>query len=74
MDEGRSKAWIGDERNVKVDGGTTYLISGVQLPHRMGFGDIDTHIYLLLVQHLQSLRIFPLVRWPEDLDVVNAVL
>lgn len=73
LDEGAGQTGVGYKRNVQVDGGTADLVSVIQLAGRQVARDVHHHVYLLLVQHLQCLRMSFLAR-PVHAGVLNTVL
>ena len=56
IDEGRGKTRISNERNVEVDGGTTYLVAVGQLVGGEVLGDVHHHVDLVLMQEVEGRR------------------
>ena len=53
--ECRRKTTVGDKGNIKVDGGTTYLITVGELTGSEVLRDVHHHIDLMVVEHVESL-------------------
>ena len=71
-DEGAGKATVRDERDVEVDGGTAYLVTVGQLTGRKVLRDVDHHVNLMVVEHVEGLRL-TVFRRPVDGSVGYAV-
>lgn len=71
-DEGAGKATVRDERDIEVDGGAAYLVAIGQLTGRKVLRDVDDHINLMVVEHVDGLRL-TVFRRPVDGSVGYAV-
>ena len=61
-------------RNIEVDGGTAYLVAVIQLACGEVLRNIDHHVYLLAVQHVECLRLAFGFAGPVDARILHTVL
>ena len=73
IDKRTCQTGIGNQGHIQVNSGTTDLVSIVQLPGCQVLRDIDYHVYLFPVQHIQCLR-FPFLTGPIHAGIFHPVL
>ena len=65
-DEGGGQTAVGDKRDVEVDGRTADLVAVGELVDGEILRNVDHHVDLLLVEHVEGLRLLVGIRRPID--------